>query len=214
VRASQIERLCEDGQVTFADGSRVVADSIVYCTGYGYSFPFLDTGGLVTVDDGSRVGPLYEHTFPPALAPSLSFVGVPKRVVVPRFYETQARWVAEVLSGRRALPSSEEMMRAAEGYHHPAREMMVAGVPKHLAHDIFDDYDYCDEFGEKHCGFPRLERWKKELRWSSIARQRGEGEGEGEDSESFRDVYRDSDLVREGLQAQGWPWPAGSHQHK
>jgi hypothetical protein len=33
------------------------------------------------------VGPLFEHTFPPALAPSLSFVGVPKRVVVPRFYE-------------------------------------------------------------------------------------------------------------------------------
>lgn len=31
------------------------------------------------VDDG-RVGPLYEHTFPPSLAPSLSFVGIPKKV--------------------------------------------------------------------------------------------------------------------------------------
>jgi hypothetical protein len=67
-------------------GSCVVADAVIYCTGYkyNYSFPFLDTGGLVTVDD-NRVGPLYEPTFPPALAPSsLSFVGVPKRVAVPR----------------------------------------------------------------------------------------------------------------------------------
>ncbi|OEL22238.1 Flavin-containing monooxygenase FMO GS-OX-like 8, partial [Dichanthelium oligosanthes] len=91
-----IECLCEDGQVMFAGGSCVVADAVIYCTGYKYSFPFLDTAGLVTVDD-NRVGPLFEHTFPPALAPSLSFVGVAKRVVVPRFYETQARWVAQVL---------------------------------------------------------------------------------------------------------------------
>ncbi|XP_066393057.1 flavin-containing monooxygenase FMO GS-OX-like 8 [Miscanthus floridulus] len=183
----QIDCMCEDGQVVFADGSSVVADAIVYCTGYDYSFPFLDTGGLVTVDD-NRVGPLYEHTFPPALAPSLSFVGIPKKVVVPRFFEAQARWVAQVLSGRRSLPPEAEMLRSAEEYNR-ARE-------KHLAHDILDDYDYCDEFGEKHCGFPRLESWKKELRWSSITRRR-------DSTESFRDVYHDdSDFVREGFQAQ------------
>lgn len=46
---------------------------------YSYSFPFLDTKGIVAVDD-DRVGPLYEHTFPPSLAPSLSFVGIPRKV--------------------------------------------------------------------------------------------------------------------------------------
>lgn len=46
---------------------------------YSYSFPFLDTKGIVVVDD-DRVGPLYEHTFPPSLAPSLSFVGIPRKV--------------------------------------------------------------------------------------------------------------------------------------
>jgi len=46
---------------------------------YSYAFPFLDTKGIVVVDD-NRVGPLYEHTFPPSLAPSLSFVGIPKKV--------------------------------------------------------------------------------------------------------------------------------------
>ena len=189
----QVECLCDDGQVMFADGSCVVADSIIYCTGYELSFPFLDTGGLVTVND-DRVGPLFEHTFPPALAPLLSFVGLPSLVLVPLFYEVQARWVAQVLSGRRQLPSSEEMMRWAEEYHR-AREM--AGMSKRFTHEFFNDYDCCDEFGEKHCGFPRLEDWKKELLWSSVKSMR-------DATESFRDDYHDSDLVREGLQAQGW----------
>lgn len=183
---SQIECLREDGQVTFADGSRVAADSIIYCTGYDCSFPFLDTGGLVTVDD-SRVGPLYEHTFPPALAPSLSFVGLPRMVLVPRFYEAQARWVAQALSGRRPLPPSEEMARSAEEYHR-ARE--AAGVPRRLSHALFFDMDYCDEFGAKHCGFPPVEGWKRDLLSLSLA-----SASDGA-VESYRDSYHDSDLVR------------------
>ena len=46
---------------------------------YKYYFPFLDTKGEVTVDD-NRVGPLYKHVFPPALAPGLSFIGLPWQV--------------------------------------------------------------------------------------------------------------------------------------
>ncbi|KAF8698994.1 hypothetical protein HU200_034826 [Digitaria exilis] len=183
-----IERMCEDGRVMFADGSCVVADAIIYCTGYDYSFPFLDTGGLVSVDD-NRVGPLYEHTFPPAMAPSLSFVGVPSQVAAPRFYEVQARWVAQVLSGRRSLPETEEIMCAA-------REV-AGGVTRRLSHAIFFDLDYCDEFAEKHCGFPRMEGWKKELLLAAIARLR-------DDTESFRDDYHDSELVVEGLRSEGW----------
>uniref|UniRef100_A0A7N0TN90 Flavin-containing monooxygenase n=1 Tax=Kalanchoe fedtschenkoi TaxID=63787 RepID=A0A7N0TN90_KALFE len=75
----QIDRLCDDGRVVFVDGSCVEADTIIYCTGYSYSFPFLDAQGIITVDD-DRVGPLYEHTFPPSLAPSLSFIGIPRKV--------------------------------------------------------------------------------------------------------------------------------------
>ncbi|GJN10534.1 hypothetical protein PR202_ga28633 [Eleusine coracana subsp. coracana] len=99
----------------------------MHCTGYDYSFPFLDTGGAVTVDeDGSRVSPLFEHTFPPALATGLSFVGVPKKVVVPWFYEAQARWVAQVLPGQRRLPPAEEMMRSVEEYHRRRAQAILA----------------------------------------------------------------------------------------
>ncbi|PAN42829.1 hypothetical protein PAHAL_8G190600 [Panicum hallii] len=190
----EIDCLCEDGRVVFADGSCVIADAIIYCTGYSYWFPFLDTAGVVTIDDNS-VCPLFEHTFPPALAPTLSFVGVAKRVIVPRFYEMQARWVAQVLSGRRVLPSKEEMMRSIEEHNRRATE--TAGVPNRLTKNVTFDLDYCDEFGEKHCGFPRLEEWKKELIWSSFARLR-------DCPESFRDDYVDSDVVREGLRSEGW----------
>lgn len=112
---------------------------------------------------------------------------------MPLFYETQARWVAQVLSGRRTLPSEEEMLRSVDEYN---RSRELAGVPKRRTHDIFD-LEYCDEYGEKHCGFPRVEEWKKELMWSSLLNMRG-------NLETFRDDFHDSDLVREGLRSQGW----------
>uniref|UniRef100_A0A0E0B8N7 Flavin-containing monooxygenase n=1 Tax=Oryza glumipatula TaxID=40148 RepID=A0A0E0B8N7_9ORYZ len=34
------KHLCEDGTLVFVDGSRVVALTAIYCTGYAYSFPF------------------------------------------------------------------------------------------------------------------------------------------------------------------------------
>lgn len=55
---------------------------------YLYSFPFLDTEGVVTVKDG-RIDPLYKHVFVPAFGPTLSFVGLPQKVI----------WVNVLLSG-------------------------------------------------------------------------------------------------------------------
>jgi hypothetical protein len=115
-------------------------------------------------------------------------------VILPRFYEMQARWVAQVLSGRMALPPVEEMLRTVEEYNR-ARE--AAGVPKRLTHAVGFDLELCDEFGEKRCGFPRLEDWKKELFLSAITSLL-------DDAESWRDDYLDSDIVLEGLRSQGW----------
>ena len=57
-----------------------------------------------------RVFPLYKHLFPPAYAPTLSFVGLPWKIVPFPLYELQARWVARLLSGRVQLPSIDDMM--------------------------------------------------------------------------------------------------------
>uniref|UniRef100_A0A0D9WUR2 Flavin-containing monooxygenase n=1 Tax=Leersia perrieri TaxID=77586 RepID=A0A0D9WUR2_9ORYZ len=189
----KVEHLHDDGTVVFDGGESVIADTIIYCTGYNYSFPFLDIDGKVTVDD-NRVGPLFEHVFPPSLAPSLSFIGIPAKVILPRFVEMQASWVAQVVSGKRTLPSPEEMMRAVEEYN-AARD--AAGVPKRQTHAAFLDLEYHDEYGERVCGFPRMEDWRKELIRSSISDLLG-------DIETFRDDYHDSDLLGDSLRLLGW----------
>ncbi|CAM0946906.1 unnamed protein product [Alopecurus aequalis] len=183
-----LDRLCDEGRVVFCDGSRVAADTIIYLD---YSFPFLDTAGAVTVDD-NRVGPLFEHVFPPSLAPSLSFIGIPKKVFAPWFFEAQAKWVAQVLSGRRTLPSEEEMMRSMEECY---RACEIAGVPRKYTHDIGILFEtYMDKFVDKCCDFPRLEKWNYELLVSSLINMH-------ENLETFRDEYQDTDSIRKGLEA-------------
>ncbi|KAF8690680.1 hypothetical protein HU200_041053 [Digitaria exilis] len=191
----RIDRLCHDGHVAFVDGSGVVANTVLYCTGYDYSFPFLDTGGLVTVDD-NRVGPLFEHVFPPAMAPSLSFVGVPKKVIVPWFFQAQARWIARVLSGRNTLPPVEEMVRAVDEYH---RGRENAGVPKKYSHDLGGvdprnvDPKEMYEFVAKYTDLAPMEDWKNEIVYSVIRNVK-------QDRETFRDRDDDSENVRRGVE--------------
>ncbi|KAK8918365.1 Flavin-containing monooxygenase FMO GS-OX-like 9 [Platanthera zijinensis] len=86
----------------------------VFLGRYSYSLPFLDTKG-VSIDD-DRVGPLYEHTFPPSIAPSLSFVGIPRKIIGFPFFESQAKWISKVLSGKITLPPREEMMKSIKEY--------------------------------------------------------------------------------------------------
>lgn len=179
----QIDCLGEDGRVLFVDGSWVIADTILYCTGYSYSFPFLDTKGIVAVDD-DRVGPLYEHTFPPSLAPSLSFVGIPRKLIGFPFFESQAKWIAQLLSGKRTLPSWEEMMQAIKEFYH-SRD--VAGIPKHNTHDIAS-FEYCDNYAD-HIGFPHLEDWRKELCLSALRNANS-------NLETYRDLWDDHELLQ------------------
>ncbi|CAN6165447.1 unnamed protein product [Urochloa humidicola] len=199
-----VDRLCDDDGTTttveFADGSCAAADAVIYCTGYRYSFPFLDTAGAVAVDAGGRrVGPLYEHTFPPALAPSLSFVGVPMQVFAPWFFEAQARWVALVLAGRAALPPEEEMMLAVRDDYR-AREL--AGVAAHHAHAIpAVESSEIWEFVYRHSDLPCMEDWKVELFMCNLLNSMA-------DRETFRDLDDDSESICEGLQR--WRLVAGA----
>ncbi|KAK6645733.1 hypothetical protein PHAVU_L001665 [Phaseolus vulgaris] len=184
----QIDNLQEDGSVVFTDGSRIIADTVLYCTGYNYSFPFLDTKGIVVVDD-NRVGPLYEHTFPPSLAPSLSLVGIPKRILGLPFFEYQGKWIAELLSGKKVLPSCEEMMKSIEEFY-DSRE--AAGIHKRHTHEI-GDFEYIEKYGEL-AGFRKLEEWRKELCVSSIINY-------FVNLETCRDSWYDDEKLREALQS-------------
>ncbi|GLU12446.1 hypothetical protein SLE2022_291270 [Rubroshorea leprosula] len=184
----QIDCLYEDGKVLFVDGSWVMADTILYCTGYSYTFPFLDTKGIVVVDD-DRVGPLYEHTFPPSLAPSLSFIGIPRKIIGFPFFESQARWIAQLLSGKRTLPSWDEMMQSI-GEFYQSRDL--AGIPKHNTHEIAN-FEYCDWYADQ-IGFPRLEEWRKQLCISALVNA-------DVNLETYKDSWEDDELLQEALQS-------------
>lgn len=46
-------------------------------------------------------------------------------------YELQAKWIAQVLSGKVVLPSKEEMLAVVEDHN---RHLEEAGIPKHHTH--------------------------------------------------------------------------------
>ncbi|KAF0892365.1 hypothetical protein E2562_015442 [Oryza meyeriana var. granulata] len=83
------------------------------------------------------------------------------------------------------------MLRAAEEYV-CCRE--AAGMEKRRTHDVFD---LGEEFCERSCGFPLLEKWTKELIWSSINAML-------DDVEAFRDDFHGTELVADGLRRHGW----------
>ncbi|KAL0312829.1 UNVERIFIED_CONTAM: Flavin-containing monooxygenase FMO GS-OX-like 4 [Sesamum radiatum] len=181
---SMINSVHKDGKVAFQDGTQVRADVILHCTGYKYHFPFLETNGIVSVDD-NRVGPLYKHVFPPALAPWLSFIGLPWKVVPFPLFEFQSKWIAGVLSGRIPLPSKEEMMTDTEAFY---SSLEASGIPKRYTHRLdADQFEYDDWLAAK-SGSPLTEEWRKKMYFAAGRRKRSM-------PEMYRDRWDDEDLI-------------------
>ncbi|KAK1364546.1 Flavin-containing monooxygenase [Heracleum sosnowskyi] len=139
--SDSIDYVHETGRVAFKDGSSVLADIIFHCTGSRYNFPFLKTNKIVTVED-NRVGPLYKHVFPPELAPTLAFIGIPYVITGFPMMELQAKWISLVLSDQLFLPSKETMMADTEHYY---KSLEQQGIPLHRTHHLHrTKFDYPD----------------------------------------------------------------------
>lgn len=99
-----------DRAVRFSDGSvEANIDAVVFCTGYFYSFPFLDSTRYPLSPDGIWVRKLYEHILY-IEDPTLAFLGIPQRIVPFPVAEAQAAFVARAWADRLALPCREEML--------------------------------------------------------------------------------------------------------
>ncbi|KAI4323506.1 hypothetical protein L6164_023104 [Bauhinia variegata] len=154
-----VEHVQEDGSVTFADGSSIHADAIIHCTGYRYSFPFLETHGAVSVEE-RWVAPLYKHVFPPSLAPSLAFIGLNYLEAIFHVIELQSKWVAKVLSGKAKLPTEEEMMISIQNLNQLLEEK---GFPKEYVHTLQPfQADYKNWLAAQ-CGLPPVEEWRHDM---------------------------------------------------
>jgi dimethylaniline monooxygenase (N-oxide forming) len=108
-----IERL-EGDKVYFVDGTAEQVDIIVYCTGYKITFPFLDTTLVSSVDNEIE---LYHRVVDPDHS-GLFFIGLvqPLGAIMP-LAEAQSEWIADLLAGKAALPSSSAMRREIAAYH-------------------------------------------------------------------------------------------------
>ncbi|KAI3468908.1 hypothetical protein Pfo_025571 [Paulownia fortunei] len=181
---SMINSVHKDGTVAFQDGNEIYADVILHCTGYKYHFPFLETNSIVTVED-NRVGPLYKHIFPPALAPWLSFVGLPWKVVPFPLLEFQSKWIAGVLSGRIPLQSTEEMMAGIDAFY---SSLEASGIPKRYTHKMGDSQFEYDDWLAAKSGSPPTEEWRKQMYFVTGERKRST-------PETYRDYWEDEDLI-------------------
>lgn len=83
-------------------------DSVIFCTGYHYSFPFLGPLRKSLTPDGSHVRHLYQHLFY-IDDPTLAFVALPKRVVPFPISEAQSAFIARVWANRLQLPTKAAM---------------------------------------------------------------------------------------------------------
>jgi len=122
--------------VQFADGTRVHADVVVYCTGYRITFPFFDEGFLAA--PGNRIE-LFRRVFAPG-RPRLAFVGLlqPVGAIMP-LAEAQGQWIAEYLRGEYHLPAPRAM---ASGMRREAKRMRRRYVAseRHTIQVDFDTY--------------------------------------------------------------------------
>ncbi|KAK6596808.1 thiol-specific monooxygenase [Botrytis cinerea] len=98
----------EDGKEEVPPISEYLADIRVYCTGYFYSYPFLNSLKPPVVTTGRRVVGSYQHLFD-IQHPTLAFTALAQKVIPFPISEVQSAAVSKVWSNKLSLPSKEEM---------------------------------------------------------------------------------------------------------
>ena len=113
----------EGSKAFFVDGSAAEVDTVIYCTGYKVTFPFLDERFVPVRDNHVD---LYRRVVSPD-HPGLYFVGLvqPIGAIMP-LAEAQSAWVADLVAGEGALPSYDEMRRQIRIYDEKLAKRYVA----------------------------------------------------------------------------------------
>lgn len=121
-------KFTEDG-AEFADGTFGEFTVVIYCTGYGYSFPFLSVDCGVSTEDG-YVKPLYMHCLS-INRPTLGIIGLSNLICPNQMFDLQVRFCLTFMTGRKKIPSKEQMM--AE-YEADMESRWQRGLAKKKAH--------------------------------------------------------------------------------
>ncbi|XP_033248200.1 senecionine N-oxygenase [Drosophila miranda] len=93
----------------FVDGSYEEFDTIFFCTGYKYAFPFLTANSGIYVEENYVQG-LYKHCIN-IRNPTMALIGLPFYVCAAQMMDIQARFILSYYNGSNQLPSREEMLK-------------------------------------------------------------------------------------------------------
>ena len=120
----------------------LAVDTLLLCTGYHYTFPFLSPECGVNVSEEERVTPLWKHLIHTRF-PSLSFIGIPNKVCSFPQFDCQLQLVTRILTGEVTLPSQADM-EADE--HADYTDRLSRGITPNRAHHLESrQWDYNDE---------------------------------------------------------------------
>lgn len=130
-----VKKLTTSG-AEFVNGSTKVVTTIIYCTGYVYKFPFLSVDCGLSTDEGF-VKPLYKHCLS-INRPTLAIIGLPNFVCPNQMFSLQARFCLQFITGRKKLPSKDEMF--AE-YKNDLKARRTRGLPPRKMHSMGLDFE-------------------------------------------------------------------------
>lgn len=140
IQRKDVKKITKDGAI-FIDESYQKFSVILYCTGYRYTFPFLSVDCGLSVNN-NLVEPLYKHCLN-INRPTLAIIGLPNYICPSPMFDLQARFCLTFLTGRKQLPSLEEMMKDLE--NDKKIQLIEREMPKKKFHNLgvgFDDKYY------------------------------------------------------------------------
>ncbi|XP_014671637.1 PREDICTED: flavin-containing monooxygenase FMO GS-OX5-like [Priapulus caudatus] len=160
VRTTTFPQAINGSVVTFTDGETLEPDVIIFCTGYEYSFPFLDASCDVTVSEGKRIQPLFKHMIHSRYH-TLMFIDMVYATFELALSFLQVPIALKIIDGSLALPSEQEMNKETEADY---LDRLASGQkPRHAHSHLFPPRwtltSYCDDIA----GFARVDNFVKPL---------------------------------------------------
>ncbi|KAK0084593.1 hypothetical protein PV325_006762 [Microctonus aethiopoides] len=117
---------------TLNDGTIIIADALIYCTGYYFTFPFLTDECQIKVID-NYVTPLYKHLIN-IEHPKMAIVGIPSQVIPFPLFHYQVQYFLGLLLNRVILPSKDKMLEDVK--------LNNGKYPHKLSHNQWEYNDY------------------------------------------------------------------------
>lgn len=139
-----ISKLTPTGAI-FVDGTEKNFSTIIYCTGYKYTFPFLSADCGIRLED-NHVQPLYKHVIN-INHPTMALIGVPFYCIPTQMMDLQARFCMKYFTGELKLPPRDEMLQDMEADIEYRRRR---GLPKKWMHKLSEDFQtkYYEDLAE------------------------------------------------------------------